>query len=98
MPSRAARRHHRRTPCILCTEPIAGYRMELGATWVAHSTCFEHLAGMLHARGGPMFSSLPRRSDEFRTAVRAHITRMSPHLRARLAPRQATTHRQNGRP
>lgn len=85
MASRAARRHHRRTPCVLCLEPIAGFRAELGATWIAHATCFDALADQLH-RGRPEYAALPRRSDEHRTLVRAHLTRIARRLYARQQP------------
>lgn len=85
MASRAARRHHRRTPCALCLEPLAGFRAEIGATWVAHGSCFDALADRLH-QSGPPWSAVPRRSDEFRTMVRTHLTRCARRLYARQSP------------
>lgn len=85
MASRAQRRAQRHAPCVLCLEPIAGFRMELGATWVAHSTCFEALADRLHS-ATPAFAALPRRSEEFRTAVRTHLTGLARQLYARHRP------------
>lgn len=88
MVSRVARRRHRRTPCLLCLEPIAGFRMELGATWVAHSTCFDAATDKL--RRVLLLDQLD--ADTAREAVRRHLTRLAVRLYAR-PPRQANPRR-----
>jgi hypothetical protein len=83
--NRAQRRGLRHALCVLCGELMGDDRnAEVGATWVAHGTCWRDYAAV--AEGRPDLMKLD--PDAKRAALRAGLARVSRRLYARHAERR----------